>query len=62
MVLLAGEEELNLRAMDIMEMDLRYQDGNRNFAMDWCLERLEARVTARSGRDRYEIWRKYGYY
>lgn len=62
MILLVGEEELNLRAMDIMEMDIRSLDGNRNFSMDWCLERFEAEVTARSGAEHYKIRRRYGYF
>ncbi len=39
MILLANHEIINLRSMDIMEMDIRFHDGNRNFSMDWCMER-----------------------
>ncbi len=63
MVLLAGEKNMNLRAMDIMEMDIRLRDSNKNFRMDWCIERYEAEVTARgSYLSHYFIRRKYGYF
>lgn len=63
LILLVEEETLNLRTMDIMEMDLRYHDGNENFCMDWCVERLEAEVSGRGkGGNRYVLSRKYGYF
>ena len=63
MILLMDDETLNFRAMDIMEMDIRYHDGNENFCMDWCVERLEAEVSARgNGGNRYTLRRKYGYF
>lgn len=63
MILLVDEKTLNLRAMDVMEMDIRYHDGNENFCMDWCVERLEAEVSGRgSGVNRYTLKRKYGYF
>lgn len=63
MILLMEESEVNLRAMDIMEMDLRFQDGNKNFAMDWCVERYEAEICAKgSYGSNYCIKRKYGYF
>ena len=63
MILLMEESEVNLRTMDIMEMDLRFQDGNKNFAMDWCVERYEAEIYARgSYGSNYCIKRKYGYF
>lgn len=63
MILLVEEETLNFRAMDIMEMDIRFRDGNENFCMDWCIERLEAQVTGRgSGGGKYILRRKYGYF
>lgn len=63
MILLLEEEGLNLRAMDIMEMDIRFGDGNENFRMDWCIERLQAQVKARgNGWDSYTLRRKYGYF
>ena len=63
MLLLLGEEQLNLRAMDIMEMDIRYRNGNPGFCMDWCIERYEAVVSAKgSAAMNYQIKRKYGYF
>ncbi len=63
MILLLDEEGLNLRAMDIMEMDIRFGDGNENFRMDWCIERLQVQVKARgNGWDSYTLRRKYGYF
>lgn len=63
LILLAGEETVNLRAMDIMEMDIRFSDGNHNFKMDWCIERYEAVVTAAGDYgSSYELRRIYGYF
>ncbi len=63
MLLMVGKETLNLRTMDIIEMDIRRHDGNENFCMDWCIERLEAEVSGRgSGGNRYTLRRKYGYF
>lgn len=63
MILLAGEEKINLRAMDLMEMDIRLEDGNRNFKMDWCIERYEANVTAVGNTGgSYDLRRMYGYF
>ena len=60
--MLAGEETVNLRAMDIMEMDIRLSDGNHNFKMDWCIERYEANITAKVYVCNYELRRLYGYF
>lgn len=63
MLLLTEDDILNLRAMDLMEMDIRYSDGNHNFAMDWCIERYEATVIAKSGFGiNLSLRRKYGYF
>lgn len=63
MILLAKEETINLRAMDIMEMDIRFHDGNHDFKMDWCIERYEANVSVLGGYgSRYDLRRKYGYF
>ena len=63
MLLLMDDKILNLRVMDVMEMEMRMRDQNPNFAMDWCAERYEARVTVRNSFGRtWEIHRKYGYY
>ena len=63
MILLIGDKNSNLRAMDIMEMDMRFRDNNKNFKMDWCVERYEAEITARgSYLSRFFLRRKYGYF
>ncbi len=63
MILLLDEKEQNLRAMDIMEMDIRFIDGNKYFSMDWCIERFEALVTSKGKYgDDYMLNRKYGYF
>ncbi len=62
LILLRGETTINLRAMDVMEMDVRFHDGNANFKMDWCIERYEANISAGSGVDEYFLKRQYGYF
>lgn len=63
MILLLDQTTENLRAMDIMEMDIRFHDGNMNFAMDWCVERIEAEITGSNNwGNHYLIRRKYGYF
>lgn len=63
MILLVEEETINLRTMDIMEMDIRLYDGNHNFKMDWCIERYEANVTAIGDYGgHYDLRRLYGYF
>lgn len=63
MILMMDKDKVNLRAMDIMEMDIRFGDGNKNFAMDWCIERIEAKITGYGNYgDKYLLKRKYGYF
>ncbi len=63
MIFMMDKTNVNLRAMDIMEMDIRFGDGNRNFAMDWCVERIEAEIVGQgSYGDKYLINREYGYF
>lgn len=63
MILLIGDEDMNLRAMDLIEMDIRLHDKNKNFKMDWCIERYEAEVTAQGNYlSHYFLRRKYGYF
>lgn len=63
MLVLMDAEMLNLRTMDIMEMDIRFRKGNAGFCMDWCIERLEAVITAGGGLpDVMRLRRKYGYF
>ncbi len=63
MLSLESEKSVNLRAMDIMEMDIRQTAHNHNFRMDWCLESYHVQVTAVdwSG-NALELNRRYGYY
>lgn len=63
MLALMEAEQLNLRAMDVMEMDIRFLSGNPAFSMDWCIERFEAVLSASNhARDEYSVNRKYGYF
>ena len=63
MLLLLDGQTLNMRVMDVMEMEMRMRDQNPYFAMDWCVERYEVRITAHNSSGRiWEIHRKYGYY
>ena len=62
MLLLLEPDTLNLRVMDIMEMEMRMHDGNPYFAMDWCVERYLARISVTNNfGDLWVINRKYGY-
>ena len=58
MLMSLSERERNLRSMDIMEMDIRQLSNNPYFAMDFCIQRMEAEVEAGS----YSLHRTYGYY
>ena len=51
-----------MRAMDVIEMNLRQTEGNRNFRMDGCVEyiSMSAAMTCR-GRYRLYIDRKMSY-
>lgn len=63
MLLLLEDEILQLRAMDIMEMDIRLQNGNAGFCMDWCIESFEAQISVEgSAGGIYQIRRRYGYF
>lgn len=53
-----SDRDRNLRSMDIMEMDIRMISQNPEFAMDFCVERIEAEAEAGS----YYLRRTYGYY
>ena len=39
--MLTDTDELTLRAMDIIEADIRLSPGNGNFRMDSCIEMIE---------------------
>lgn len=63
MLLLLEEETLNLRVMDIMEMEMRMLDENPYFAMDWCVERYDAKISVINNfGDKWSISRRYGFY
>ena len=63
MLVLMDPQQLNLRAMDIMEMDIRHRRNNIGFCMDWCVERYEAFITAGNGTSSsLQLHRKYGYF
>ena len=51
-LLLANEEEISYRAMDMCEADIRLTTGNAAFRMDACLVWMKAQISLRS---------KYGY-
>ena len=63
MLLLLDEKQLNLRVMDLMEMEMRKRDGNEQFSMDWCVERYEFEVSSKNNfGDMWNIKRKCGYF
>ncbi len=63
MLVLMEEKQLNLRAMDMMEADMRFRKGNTGFSMDWCIERYEVNITGGgSTASSMQLRRKYGYF
>mgnify|MGYP003292142479 CR=1 FL=1 len=62
-IALLPEKERNLRALDIMEMDIRKLEGTPFFCMDYCVERMAVTVWGKGavGTD-YDLRRTYGYY
>ena len=59
---MTDQKKKAMRAMDVIEMNMRTKAGNSNFRMDGCIEYLEAdmKFTDRSGR-KFEIRRDYSY-
>ncbi len=57
-----NQKKKSMRAMDVIEMNLRTTPGNSDFRMDGCIEYLEARLKFkdRAGR-KFEIRRDYSY-
>ena len=53
----------NLRAMDIMEMDIRLTPGNAFFCMDACFDSCvgDISITSEFGYQ-FDMQRRYGYY
>ena len=45
---LEGSSVKSLRAMDIMEMDIRQTPGNSGFCMDWCLDAFSMTAAVKS--------------
>ena len=63
MLLLLDEKQLNLKVMDLMEMEMRKRDGNEQFSMDWCVERYEFEVSSKNNfGDMWNMKRKCGYF
>ena len=63
MLLFENENDVLLRAMDIIEMDVRHTPGNMYLRMDRCLDNLTADVCISSSfGHEYMIRRRYGYY
>lgn len=62
MLCLKNDKKKNMRAMDIMEMDIRRTPGNAYFRMDACFDSYTADISISSafGYD-YAVKRRYGY-
>lgn len=45
---LEGSSVKTLRAMDVMEMDIRMTEGNAQFRMDWCLDAFSMTASVKS--------------
>lgn len=62
LMLLEDEDELTLRAMDMVEADIRLTKGNKKFRLDNCFQEVECKVKVKSAYGyEYEITRKWGY-
>lgn len=63
LMLLEKEDELTIRAMDMVEADIRLTKGNEKFRLDNCYREVEGeiRVSSTYGYE-YEITRKMGYH
>lgn len=60
---LENSEKKTMRAMDIVEMDIRNTAGNKAFCMDRCMDYMEAEVVTSSAFGyQHSITRKYYYY
>ena len=49
MLYLTDAEKTSFRFMDLMEMDIRLTEGNENFRMDACIDKVEAEAVIQSG-------------
>lgn len=62
MLYLEQGEAKNMRAMDIMEMDIRQTPGNSRFRMDGCFDSFLSELSVESGFGyRFEIQKRYSY-
>lgn len=62
LMMLEPEDELTLRAMDMVEGDIRLTEGNEKFRLDNCYHEVECEANVRSAYGyEYEITRKMGY-
>ena len=60
--MLTGLEKLTLRAMDMVEADIRLTPGNQFFRLDGCVAQFRANVRIDSGFGYgFEIIRQKGY-
>lgn len=63
MLFLENSEDKIMRAMDIMEMDIRRTPGNSEFRMDACFESFFCEISVSSAFGYHcEIEKRYGYY
>lgn len=62
MLCLENDTKKNMRAMDIMEMDIRQTSGNTQFRIDACFDSYVADISISSTFGyNYEVKRRYGY-
>ena len=62
MLFLENSERKNMRAMDIMEMDIRTTAGNVNFRMDACFDSYLSEISMSSAFGYHcDIQKRYGY-
>ncbi|MCI6552636.1 MAG: DUF5702 domain-containing protein [Lachnospiraceae bacterium] len=63
MLFLEGNVRKNMRAMDLMEMDIRQTPGNSQFRMDACFESFLAEMSISSAFGyRLDLQKRYGYH
>lgn len=63
MLFLQNDSIKNMRAMDVMEMDIRMTPGNAYFCMDACFDSCMSDISISSAFGyHFELQRRYGYY
>lgn len=61
-LMLQDKQVTTYRLMDIMEMDIRMTDGNREFRMDGCADCVKVKIDVESGYGYdFSVTRRYGY-